>query len=751
MTQRSYSLIIVFAELLFLSSTGAFVQSPLSSISSAISFRSFSAHNLATRFYDYNDANDNYPFHQRVHLFESILRDGEQGARKTLTPEQKGCFARKLEEELGANVVIDAGLPGASPLDFSGVQNVVRNTHRSILSTLAHGTPTEIAVASRALRGAEERSRISTFHRPMELSTRYNNHNSCPGSSNSNSNSNSSIRNRLLKQARRAVSIAADVAPQVQYYLVYAGNRDPNFLAELAQVVSEAGATHVVIADSQSALTPSKAHKLTLRIKEALGDERTGTTIGIHCHNQMGLALPNTLAAIRAGATQVESCLVGVGDAGGNLATEQFLAYCEHSRSVLSASAAASDVYLTDDLFPSSCSVIGDCSVPASVTLAKEVAQMMNFNIGENQPIIGERAFTCTTGIHQDNMDHLGHTTFQPKIVGREWSVALNRHSSRKTVQTFLSKNLESISTNTTVSVSAGTREDLADAIYSYLSDRVDVVDEESILSFCSQLLEAHVVLRNRGVVICPTTVGYTLVTTRNAAKMKSIKGRPDDKPCGILGIDEIYKATFGTDPPLKRNRFVNRHIVGYLGKPRGVGKVESCTKHLPKDAIDPKSGRVGIWLECGPVVDYLAKRFWSESREIIVATSCNMAGEGNPRSNHYDLSYIDSSVRSKADFEVSLPHWESPDLDENGRWLSAPIWNLEKEVFIREGRNQKAVESMLLEEEEEEEQQQQQQQEPGFVVEKIQAIEISKSKRVDALNNSTRVFASSMCWASFL
>jgi 2-isopropylmalate synthase len=210
-----------------------------------------------------------------------------------------------MEERMGADIIIDAGLPGASPLDFSGVQTVVSNTQHAILNTLAHGTPTELAVAARALKGAEKRSRISTFHRPMELSSRY-------------KNSESSIRKRLLKQARRAIKAACGLAPEVQYYLVYAGNRDPDFLAELAHEVTNAGATHVVIADSQSALTPSRAHKLTLGIHEAVVD---GTTLAIHCHNQMGLALPNTLAAISAGATQVESCLLGVGDAGGNLAT----------------------------------------------------------------------------------------------------------------------------------------------------------------------------------------------------------------------------------------------------------------------------------------------------------------------------------------------------------------------------------------------------------------------------------------------
>ncbi len=657
------------------SSTHAFVQLPRSSISSALF-----AHNDATNF-------ENESLHQEVELFESILRDGEQGARRTLTPEQKGRFAFKLEQELGAKTIIDAGLPGASPLDFSGVQHVVSNTHQSILSTLAHGTPTEIAVAARALRGAEERSRISTFHRPMEVSTRY------------NASGGSSVRKRLLKQARRAVAVASDLAPEVQYYLVYAGNRDPKFLEELAHAVVDAGATHVVIGDSQSALTPSKAHKLTSGIREAVDGT---TTIAIHCHNQMGLALPNTLAAIRAGATQVESCLVGIGDAGGNLATEQFLAYCKHSQSM----ARHGD---DDDLFPSSCSVLGDSSPAASVALAKEVAQMMSFNIGENQPMLGERAFTCTTGIHQDNLDHLGHTTFQPKIVGREWNLALNRHSSRKAVQFFLSNHPE-------LQNHEETKEDLADALYSYLSYQTEVMDEESLLSFCNQLLEAHAVLRNRGVVICPTTVGYTLITTRNALKMNSLKGRPDGKPCGILGTPEIYKSYFGEDPPLKSDQF-EKHILGHLGRP-------VLEYALPKDAIGPK-GEVGIWLECGPAIDYLASKFWSEFEEVIVATSCNMAGEGNPKSDKYGLEHIHSSVRTKVDFEISIPHWEAPDLDQEGRWLSAPIWDLEEKVFLRVGRNQKAVEGLLDE-----------QRHSKGIVEDIPEIEIPHFNSTGALNS---------------
>jgi len=296
----------------------------------------------------YNDA-------IQVDLFESILRDGEQGARKTFSPESKGHIAHLLEEDMKA-MILDIGLPGASPLDFEGARKAVQSTRNVKLSALAHGTPAEISIAARALRGAEHRSRIATFHRPMEISSRYS----------EGGKSTADVEKRLLKMTRRAVKVASDFAPEVQYYLVYAGNRRPSFLAELAREASSSGATHITIADSQSALTPSRAHSLTSRVKDAIDDD--AVTIAIHCHNQMGLALPNTLASIKAGARQVESCLLGIGDAGGNLATEQFLAYCEHFNH-------ANTLDDKEDLFPI-CTVDG-YSLPAAVSLAGEVSHAL--------------------------------------------------------------------------------------------------------------------------------------------------------------------------------------------------------------------------------------------------------------------------------------------------------------------------------------------------------------------------------------
>jgi len=439
----------------------------------------------------------------QVQLFESILRDGEQGARRTLLPEQKGLIARRLEKELGMTI-IDAGFPAASPLDFGGVQAVASDTDRAVVSALSYGTPSEIGVAAQALRRARDQSRIATFHRPMEISSRY------MTSGDGDNDGDMRIRQKLLRQARRAVEAASDLAPEVQYYLVYAGNRDPTFLAELAQTASFAGASHVVLADSQSSMTPTSAFHLTKRIKHAVSPE---TIVAAHFHNQMGLALPNTLASIRGGATQVESCLLGVGDAGGNLATEQFLAYCNHCRNMMGRRPSEEE---DDELFPL-CSTSNGCPLPASVSLAEDVARMIDFCIGENQPIVGERVFTCTTGIHQDNFQHLGHTSFAPDMAGRSWRIALNRHSSRKSVRVLVREHLQQDRSSGDIDVVH--EEGLVDAAYSYLSHQLGEVDSTAIIVYCDTILKAYSALRNDGVVICPTTVGYTLVSTKDGAK----------------------------------------------------------------------------------------------------------------------------------------------------------------------------------------------------------------------------------------
>jgi len=276
-----------------------------------------------------------------------------------------------------------------------------------------------------------------------------------------------------------------------------------------------------------------------------------------------------------------------------------------------------------------------------------------------------------------------------PETAGGEWTIALNRHSSKKFVHSVVRRLINKDDVYFEV---------LADAIHSLISYEVNEIDEKTIQIYCEKIMDAYEKLRGGGVLICPTTVGYTLIATKDGAnKMKALKGRPDGKPCGILGTAEVYKSTFGGEPPL--NSKTEEHILGHIGQPHTLAKESkkaNAPSYIPEDSIGPNN-EVGIWLNNGPIVTYLATRLWEEQGQVIVATSCNMAGDGNPQAAEYDLSHVDSRVRSNVDLEVDIPHWQTPQLDRDGRWLSAPIWKIGTGDFIREGRDQGIVSKLLL------------------------------------------------------
>lgn len=194
-------------------------------------------------------------------------------------------------------------------------------------------------------------------------------------------------------------------------------------------------------------------------------------------------------------------------------------------------------------------------------------------------------------------------------------------------------------------------------------------------------LLEAHGVLVGGGVLILPTQVGYTMATTAaGVARMKTLKGRPEAKPCGLLGTAEVYAALFGAAPePVVPDDL----CLAFLGQPAGRG----VAAFVPPTCIGP-DGRVGLWLHLGPVHAHLADRLWQERRQVIVGTSCNKAGEGNPRADRYNLAALDPDLCSSVDLAVAIPHWDRPELCGEGRWLSAPILDLQSGDFIRHGRD---------------------------------------------------------------
>lgn len=325
-----------------------------------------------------------------MEIFETTLRDGEQAASIHLSPMQKAMLASALEDA-GVDV-IDAGFPFASTADWEGVREVAAATNRVRLSAVATHLKKDIDGVARALKGHETRSRLATRIGPRELYRKY--------------ADKKSVRAQLLDRSAAAVSYASGFFREVQYYLNYSGNRDPDFLEELTGTVVDAGATHVTVADSQSTLTPPGIAALVERLTHGFGAR---AMIGVHCHNMFGLSLANTIAAVEAGAGQVEVTIAGVGDAGGNASLEQVAAYAA--------------VFGKDDPRWSS-----RFQLSAVTGLANALRSMTGISIASNQPFIGDDTFKIEAGIHQTQLEQVAQG-FDPRLVGRQAEVVLGRHS----------------------------------------------------------------------------------------------------------------------------------------------------------------------------------------------------------------------------------------------------------------------------------------------------------------------------------
>jgi 2-isopropylmalate synthase len=324
-------------------------------------------------------------------IFETTLRDGEQAAFIHLDPKQKADIAVSLEA-MGVDI-IDAGFPIASRLDWEGAYAIADATEKVQLSVLARHMPEDIKAAHSAVKHHIDRSRLTTWVMPYELYTRHAND---PG-----------IHKRIIDSSRQAVIFGRENFPAVQYYLVYSGNRDKYFLSELAGEVADAGATCIAIADSQSTLNPDALASLVSFIKQSLP---AGIDISIHCHNNMGLALANTVAAINAGANQVEATIGGMGDAGGNTPLEQILAYAS---------------YFEKDNPLFKC----NCTLDNLYKIACELSKLTGFQFASNQPFVGLDTFTVETGIHHSLAQNIQNSTFDPKVIGRNIESTLGRHS----------------------------------------------------------------------------------------------------------------------------------------------------------------------------------------------------------------------------------------------------------------------------------------------------------------------------------
>jgi 2-isopropylmalate synthase len=331
----------------------------------------------------------------RITVFDTTLRDGEQSPGCSMTVQEKLRMARQLDR-LGVDV-IEAGFPIASDGDFEAVQAIAAAVRRPIIAGLARARREDIERAWHALRHAA-RPRIHIFLATSDIHLQHKLKIS---------------REECTAQAREAITFAKSFCPDVEFSPEDATRTDPAFLCEVVQTAVDAGATTINIPDTVGFTTPEEFGNLIRTIRERVqGIENV--TISTHCHNDLGLAVANTLAAIAAGARQVECTINGIGERAGNASLEEIVM----------------TMRVRPDRYPYETGIQGEQLYAASQLLT----EITEVPVQPNKAIIGRNAFAHEAGIHQDGVlkNPLTYEIMTPQSVGVPDSrLVLGKHSGR--------------------------------------------------------------------------------------------------------------------------------------------------------------------------------------------------------------------------------------------------------------------------------------------------------------------------------
>jgi 2-isopropylmalate synthase len=333
---------------------------------------------------------------RRVLIFDTTLRDGEQAPGCSMNLDEKLVLARQLAR-LGVDV-IEAGFPIASQGDFEAVRTVAREVKGPIICGLARTGFEDIDRAGEALRDAE-RSRIHTFIATSEIHMR-DKLKMGPG--------------RVLEEVGRAVERARSFTDDVEFSPEDATRSDWDFLVEVCTRAIEAGASTLNIPDTVGYTTPQEYAELISHLRHHVPDSGR-VVFSVHCHDDLGLSVANSLSAIRAGARQVECTINGIGERAGNTAMEE----------VVMALRTRPEFYEQCDT-----GIVATEIYPSS----KLLSQIVGIQVPPNKAIVGDNAFAHEAGIHQHGMleNPLTYEIMTPESVGRgSTELVLGKHSGR--------------------------------------------------------------------------------------------------------------------------------------------------------------------------------------------------------------------------------------------------------------------------------------------------------------------------------
>jgi 2-isopropylmalate synthase len=340
-----------------------------------------------------------------LYIFDTTLRDGEQVPGCQLTTPEKIDIAKDLEK-LGVDV-IEAGFPVSSPGDFQSVVELSKAVNDVIICALTRANENDIKVAAEALKYAK-RPRIHTGIGASDMHIKY---------------KFNSTREEILDRAVAAVKYAKSHVEDVEFYAEDAGRADLVYLAQMVEAVIAAGATVVNIPDTNGYCLPDQYGSKIKFLKENVKNIDQAI-ISAHCHNDLGLATANSIAAIQNGARQVECTINGIGERAGNTSLEEVAMILKvHKQSFGNLTSNIDSKMFT--------------------YLSRKVSEMMNMPVQPNKAIVGRNAFAHSSGIHQDGFLKHRETyeIIRPEDVGlEEADIILTARSGRHALKYHLER-----------------------------------------------------------------------------------------------------------------------------------------------------------------------------------------------------------------------------------------------------------------------------------------------------------------------
>lgn len=340
---------------------------------------------------------------QKVFIFDTTLRDGEQVPGCKLNTQEKLALAVRLEE-LGVDI-LEAGFPVSSPGDFESVNQIAKTLKNTVVCGLSRAVQNDIEVAAAALKPAK-RFRIHTGIGTSDLHIKY---------------KFNATREEIIERAVSAVKLARNFTDDVEFYAEDAGRTENEYLARVIEAVVKAGATTLNIPDTTGYCLPYQYQaKMEYLVNNVRNIDKA--ILSCHCHNDLGLATANSVAGVMGGARQIECTINGLGERAGNTALEEVVMVLNQHKDL---------GYYTN------------INTRLLNPISHEVAEIMRMGVQPNKAIVGGNAFSHSSGIHQDGFLKEAQTyeIIDPELVGAEASkIVLTARSGRSALAHRLQK-----------------------------------------------------------------------------------------------------------------------------------------------------------------------------------------------------------------------------------------------------------------------------------------------------------------------